>query len=63
MEGYFERMKEAQTHVMLLNNDLAEMREDAKLMNFDASALPFHAREMLGHTQTPTAVSSLRKRS
>ena len=51
MEGYFERMKEAQTHVMLLNNDLAEMREDAKLMNFDASALPFHAREMLGYAE------------
>jgi len=51
MEGYFERMKEAQTHVMLLNNDLAEMREDVKLMNFDASVLPFHAREMLGYAE------------
>jgi hypothetical protein len=51
MEGYFEKMKEAQTHIMLLNNDLAEMREGVKMMQFDASLLPMHAREMLGYAE------------
>lgn len=51
MEGYFEKMKEAQTHIMLLNNDLAEMREAVKMIQFDASLLPMHAREMLGYAE------------
>jgi hypothetical protein len=51
MEGYFEKMKEAQTHIMLLNNDLSEMREAVQMSNFDASLLPMHAREMLGYAE------------